>query len=182
MAREADYYSVDEAARILGVSPARVRQMLRSGELEGERREERIEGVLGPWRIPAHTVQAFRERIKAGDDETTVALSPGEEATADMLSGTPEPKSGEIMAGTPSEASEKLSEEVRELREMAKALLGEIDRVEGRLEATEVEQFALREALRREKERSEELLAELEAERTGRRGGRRGSRRQPFGG
>ena len=40
---------------------------------------------------------------------------------------------------------------------------------EGRLEATEVEQFALREALRREKERSEELRAELEAERAGRR-------------
>jgi hypothetical protein len=53
---------------------------------------------------------------------------------------------------------------------MAKALLVEIDRVEGRLEATEVEQFALREALRRERERSERLRAELEAERTGRRG------------
>jgi hypothetical protein len=33
----------------------------------------------------------------------------------------------------------------------------------GCLEATEVEQFALRETLRREKERSEELEAELEA-------------------
>jgi hypothetical protein len=166
MAKEADYYTVDEAARILGMSPARVRQTLRSGELEGERREERIEGVLGPWRIPARAVRAFRERLKAGGDEPTVALSPGGEATAETLSGTSEPTPREITTGTPSEASEKLSEEVRELREMAKALLGEIDRVEGRLEATEVEQFALREALRREKERSEEL----EAERAGRRG------------
>ena len=179
MARDADHYSVEEAARILGMSPARVRQTLRSGELEGVRREERIEGVLGPWRIPAGAVRAFQERLRAGDDEATVALSPGEEDTADTLSDTPELMSGEITAGTPSEASERLSEEVQELREMARALLGEIDRVEGRLEATEVEQFALREALRREKERSEELRAELEAERTGRRrtaarfGGRR---------
>ena len=48
MAPEADEYTVDEAARLLGMSPARVRQMLRSGELECERREERVEGVLGP--------------------------------------------------------------------------------------------------------------------------------------
>jgi predicted transcriptional regulator len=169
MAREADHYTVDEAARILGMSPARVRQTLRSGELEGVRREERIEGVLGPWRIPAGAVRAFQERLRAGDDEATVALSSGEEATDDTLSDTPEPMPGEITAGTPSEASERLSEEVQELREMARALLGEIDRVEGRLEATEVEQFALREALRREKERCEELRAELEAERAGRR-------------
>ena len=169
MAREADHYTVDEAARILGMSPARVRQTLRSGELEGVRREERIEGVLGPWRIPARAVRAFQESLKAEDDEATVVLSPGEEATADTLPGTPEPVSGEIAAGTPSEASERLSEEVQELREMTRALLAEIDRVEGRLEATEVEQFALREALRREKERSEQLQAELEAERAGRR-------------
>ena len=45
MAREADYYTVDEAARILGMSPARVRQTLHSGEFEGVRREERIEGL-----------------------------------------------------------------------------------------------------------------------------------------
>ena len=168
MVREANHYTVDEAARILGMSPARVRQTLRSGELEGVRREERIEGVLGPWRIPAGAVRAFQERLRVEDDEATVALSAGGEATADTLPDTPEP----ITAGTPSEASERLSEEVQELREMARALLAEIDRVEGRLEATEVEQFALREALRRERERSEKLRAKLEAERAARSGGR----------
>ena len=65
MTRENDEYTVDEAARLLGLSPARVRQMLRSGELEGERREERVEGVLGPWRIPAGGVRALRERLYA---------------------------------------------------------------------------------------------------------------------
>jgi hypothetical protein len=185
MAREAEYYTVDEAARVLGMSPARVRQTLRSGELEGVRREERIEGVLGPWRIPAHAVRAFQESLRAGDAETTVVLQPDEEATADTLSGDLEPPLGEIKAKTPSEASELLSEEVGELREMAKALLGELDRLEGRLEATEVEQFALREALRREKERSERLAAELKSERANRRGepgaGRSGDRRRTRG-
>ena len=57
--RNDDKYGVDEAARELGLSPARVRQMLRSGELEGERREERIEGVPGPWKIPAQAVRAL---------------------------------------------------------------------------------------------------------------------------
>ncbi len=32
-----DHHDVYEAARILDLSPARVRQMLRSGELKGER-------------------------------------------------------------------------------------------------------------------------------------------------
>jgi hypothetical protein len=95
-----------------------------------------------------------------------VALSPGEGATAATLSGTPEPTSGEITAGTPAEAFEKLfGEGVRAQGDGEGALLGEIDRMEGRLEATGTEQFALREALRREKERSEELRAEPEAER-----------------
>jgi excisionase family DNA binding protein len=48
MRRERDRYSVYEAARVLGVSPARVRQMLRAGEIEGQRGEQRVEGVLGP--------------------------------------------------------------------------------------------------------------------------------------
>ncbi len=39
-AEEDDHYTVDEAAQILELSPACVRQMLRAGELEGKRREE----------------------------------------------------------------------------------------------------------------------------------------------
>jgi excisionase family DNA binding protein len=30
-----DFYTVDEAARILRLTPGRIRQMLRAGELEG---------------------------------------------------------------------------------------------------------------------------------------------------
>jgi hypothetical protein len=35
-----DSYSVDEAARILQLTPGRIRQMLRAGELEGVPPEE----------------------------------------------------------------------------------------------------------------------------------------------
>ena len=95
MTRENDECTVDEAARLLGMSPARVRQMLRSGELEGERREERVEGVLGPWRIPAGGVRALRERLYAEAAETTEVLPPGG-TLADAVpeaSGMPHPVS-----------------------------------------------------------------------------------------
>jgi chromosome segregation ATPase len=157
--RDDDEYGVDEAARILGLSPARVRQMLRSGELEGERREERIEGVLGPWRIPAQAVRAFQERRAA------------REATADTVAGDSQSPAGEVTAVTPSEASELLSEGVRQLREKVEDLLGELGRLESRLEAAEIQETTLRESLERESERAERerqradgLQAELDAE------------------
>ncbi len=173
MAREADHYTVDEAAGILEVSPARVRQMLRAGQLEGERRGGMIEGVPGPWRIPAGAVRSFQEQRKAA--ETTTAAPPGE-ATADTLptpspeatrtqampSGSPETPSGGLGAETPSGASELLSEGVRDLRERVEALLEDLERLEGRLEAAEVETFVLREALRREKERADRELERAE--------------------
>jgi hypothetical protein len=167
-------YGVDEAARVLGLSPARVRQMLRSGELDGERREERIEGVLGPWRIPAGAVQAFQERRDAS------------EATADILSGASGPPS---TASTPSEASELLSESVRQLREKVEGLLGELGRLESRLEATEIQEATLRQSLERESQRAERerekadgLSAELDAERARRSEEPRGAWRRLFGG
>ena len=178
MAEEGDYYTVDEAASILGISPVRVRQLCRSGDLRAERREERIEGVLGPWRIQKDAVHAFSERhSSAGDagpqdakpnDATTVVS----EAPADTLAnGAQEaPPKGEEAAGrldtdTPSEASELLSESVHNLRERAEALVAELEHLEGRLEFAEIQDLALREALRRETERADGLMAELEAER-----------------
>src|SRR5919112_1855249 len=67
MVEETNNYTVDQAARLLEVSPACVRQMLRAGELEGERREESIEGVLGPWRIPGRVVHSVREVREKAD-------------------------------------------------------------------------------------------------------------------
>ena len=37
---EEDFYTVDEAARILKLTPGRIRQMLRAGELQGIPPEE----------------------------------------------------------------------------------------------------------------------------------------------
>jgi excisionase family DNA binding protein len=45
-----DSYTVDEAAKVLKLTPGRIRQMLRAGELEGNHDE------VGRWQIPAHAV------------------------------------------------------------------------------------------------------------------------------
>ena len=52
-----NFYTVDEATRILRLTPGRIRQMLRAGELEGISPEE--SGGRGPgrgWKIPMHAV------------------------------------------------------------------------------------------------------------------------------
>ena len=156
MAWEQDYYDVYEAARVLEIPPARVRKMLRAGELQGERAEPVVEGAPGPWRLPVGAVHAARSVAGASNAEETVALAPGEAA----------PERTEDVAGdAPSETSERLSEGVQELREKAGALIAGLEALEGRLEAAEMEQLALKEELRRAEERSEGLRAELERER-----------------
>ena len=160
---EAEHYTVDEAARILGASPAHVRQLLRAGELEGERRKTYVEGVLGPWRIPAYAVRAYGEARVPDDAAATVVLRPGES----LADATPDaPRAGAVDA--PSDASEQLSESVREIRGRAEDLLAKLERLEGRLEASEIQEFSLREGLAKEKERSRALRAELDSERAGR--------------
>lgn len=47
---EGDFYTIDGVARVLKLTPGRVRQMLRAGELEGDHDE------TGRWRIPMHAV------------------------------------------------------------------------------------------------------------------------------
>ncbi len=58
---EEDFYSVDEAARILQLTPGRIRQMLRAGELEGAALRipsqapitfSRVNGCVILWRSP----------------------------------------------------------------------------------------------------------------------------------
>ena len=47
MAGEVRYYTVEDAAQIMRLSPERVREMLEDGELEGVRT-----GDAGGWRVP----------------------------------------------------------------------------------------------------------------------------------
>ena len=52
-----DFYSVDKAAKLLGRTPERVRQMLHAGQLEGEQ-----EGgdPRAPWKVRRSSVEAHR--------------------------------------------------------------------------------------------------------------------------
>lgn len=157
MGWEQDYYNVYEAARVLELSPARVRQMLRAGELQGERGEPLVEGAPGPWRLPAGAVHAARSVANVADAEDTVVMPSEGTAATDGPAGD--------ASDAPSETSERLSEGVQDLREKAEALIAGLNKLEGRLEAAEMEQLALKEELRRAEERSERLGAELEGER-----------------
>jgi excisionase family DNA binding protein len=51
-----DYYTVKEAGRVLHLTEGRIRQLLISGELEGER-----DPVNDRWRIPQAAVHARKE-------------------------------------------------------------------------------------------------------------------------
>jgi excisionase family DNA binding protein len=187
MTQEADYYTTHEAARLLGLSPARVRQMLRAGELEGERGPMLMEGVPGPWRIPAGALSAYREArqaLEAADASETAAL-PGQEIAPSRPQDAPRvwPERQPPEEDAPSESTERLSEGVGALRDKIEDIIGELDLLESRLEAAEVEHIAVREAASREKERAEKLQAALEAERAGSQGERPASswRRRLFG-
>jgi hypothetical protein len=186
MTQEADYYSAHEVARLLGISPARVRQMLRAGELEGERGPDHMEGVPGPWRVPAGAVSAYkqeREALEAADAEETVALPRQKIAPSTPPDAPRVSPEGHPPEEAPSESTERLSEGVGALRDKIEEIIEELDLLESRLEAAEVEHLAVREAASREKERAEKLQAALEAKRAGRQGERRGSswRRRLFG-
>ena len=120
MAQEADHYTAHEAARLLGISPARVRQMLRAGELEGERGPELPEGVPGPWRVPAGAVSAYgeaREALEAADADETVALPHQEIAPPTPRDAPGSPRRRRPPEEAPSETSERLSEGMGALRD-----------------------------------------------------------------
>src|ERR687894_765894 len=139
-----EYYSPAEAARILRLTPHRVRQMLNAGALEGEQ-ESGEKG--GRWRIPKRAVHDLLEERPA---HRRRVRSRGGARTA----------SGE--AAGPGEREGDLEEEI-------KALNREMGRLEGRLELTELAESTMRaererllEDLEREKRR-----AESEGERAG---------------
>ena len=181
MRQEADYYTAHEAARLLGISPARVRQMLRAGELQGERGPMLMEGVPGPWRVPAGAVSAYREAsearqaLEAAEAEETVALPRQQIAPSTPQDAPRVSPEGQPPGDTPPESTERLSEELGALRDKIEEVIEEVDLLESRLEAAEVEHIDVRKAATQEKERAEKLEAALEAERAGRRGERPGS-------
>jgi len=132
-------YTVEEAAKVLGRTPGRIRQMLRGGELSGEHEggDERK-----PWRVHKWSAHALRDRLqedRPARDRGTISRSPRE----------------------PRESPESASELFRVVQDLQR----ELGRVEGRLEITETAESTLRADLERERQRAEEERARAEAER-----------------
>jgi excisionase family DNA binding protein len=130
-------YTVDEAARILKLTPGRIRQMLRAGELEGTPPEE--SGGRG-WKIPMHAVH---DRDRPARVEHP--LRPPEYPETERLS--------------------ELEVEVRELRYQLGLSRGRIELTE-KAESTLRDALEReRERADAERERAEKLQAELEGAR-----------------
>jgi hypothetical protein len=75
---EEDFYSVDEAARILKLTPGRIRQMLRGGELAGIPPDE--SGERG-WKIPMHVVH---DRDRPGPAEHSLRPLEGPQKLSEL--------------------------------------------------------------------------------------------------
>ena len=130
---EEDFYSVDEAARILRLTPGRIRQMLRAGELEGGVPPEESGGR--GWKIPMHAVH---DR----DRPARVERSPAPPESPERLSD--------------------LEAEVRDLRYQLGLSRGRIELTE-KAESTLREALEReRERADAERERAEKLQAELD--------------------
>ena len=133
---EEDFYSVDEAARILKLTPGRIRQMLRAGELEGIPPGEAESGGRG-WKVPMHAVHD-RDRP----------------ARVDRSGATEPPESPERLSD--------LEAEVRDLRYQLGLSRGRIELTE-KAESTLRDALEReRERADAERERAEKLQAELD--------------------
>jgi excisionase family DNA binding protein len=137
LVEEGDYYSVSQAAKVLKVTHGRIRQMLGSGELEGEKDE------AGHWIIPAHAVHDRPRPPRVERTGTTVSSSSGEAASE------------------PPEASQSLSD----LLDRVARLERELGRSEGARELEAVARSTLEEQLQRERERADRLEEEVRSAR-----------------
>jgi excisionase family DNA binding protein len=129
---EEETYTVQEAARILKLTPGRIRQMLRAGELKGIPPEE---GGGRGWKIPMH---AIHDRDRPGRVERSQEVPESPERLSEL---EVEVRSLRYELG--------LSRGRLELTEQAESTLREaLDRERERADA--------------ERERAEQLQAELD--------------------
>jgi excisionase family DNA binding protein len=75
-------YTVEEAAKVLGRTPGRIRQMLRAGELSGEHEggDERK-----PWRVHKWSAHALRDRLQEDRPATDRRTPPKKTARAGRI-------------------------------------------------------------------------------------------------
>jgi hypothetical protein len=62
------YYSVPEAAKIIGIAEGRIRQLARAGTLEGDRPE-------GYWKLYRYSVHDYRDRKREQEGPSEVTES-----------------------------------------------------------------------------------------------------------
>lgn len=142
---EGDVYTAPQAARVLGISDRRVRQMLEAGELEGERDSS------GKWWTPQRVVHEVLE--ERGSPRGRRSPAPGVASPyEDVLRESP---------ATPYLAPDD-RESLRELMARVEDLSYRLGRTEARAELTERAESTVRE----ERDR---LLRELDEERAERR-------------
>ena len=141
---EEDAYTAPQAARVLGLSDRRVRQMLEAGELEGER------DGSGKWWIPQRAVHAALE------DRGSPRVRSREQRSA-----PPRPDANDETSA-PSQRVPGGPESVRELIQRVESLSYRLGRSEARAELTEKAESTLR-------EERDHLARELEEERAERR-------------
>ena len=161
---EEDAYTAPQAARVLGLSDRRVRQMLEAGELEGER------DGSGKWWMPQRAVHAALE------DRGSPRVRSREQRAA-----PPRPDAaGEAPA--PPQRGPGGPESVRELVSRVESLSYRLGRSEARAELTERAESTLREERDRLSRELEEERAERRrlAERLERLEGERGEDRPVF--
>jgi excisionase family DNA binding protein len=134
------FYTVSEAATVLGVGQRRILEMLETKEIEGER-----DPVSSRWKIPTHAVHELAPEETPDTEEPTLASqTPREDPTAER-------------------SSERSAEEIRDrIDELER--LNERLRLEQQAEKTawQEEKGSLLAAADRERRHAEELQEEVE--------------------
>ena len=91
-----DFYTVEEAARALKLTPDRIRQMLRDGEIEGVPPQ----GVATPgWRIPIRVIHD-RDRSQTMDRPEAPTISPESPSGPEDASGPEDTRAEEAPSPT----------------------------------------------------------------------------------
>ena len=135
MPRKSDVYTAAQAAKVLGISERRVRQLVSEGKLPGERGDDNI------VRIPQQAVNDERKRRRSTSSSSSAASAGG----------------GRTRRAAAAKASDGVDVEV--LAERVASVVGQ--RLEGQLEITARAESLLRGELDEERARRTEAEARL---------------------
>jgi hypothetical protein len=92
---QGDFYTVEEAAKVLERTPGRIRQLLRDGTLEGEGGG----GPKDPLRVHKWSVHDLRDELpRRRGAPITVSLPTPDDAPREARQGAPEPPGGSTEA------------------------------------------------------------------------------------